>query len=71
MLRFHHTRTPRLAGRSNRRGNSGHVGVPKVWIGKEAIFTLKGKENKGKGKKKLLTYFYVIGTGFTYRLLSL
>ena len=30
-------------------GNSGHVVVPKAWIGKEAIVTLK--ENKGKGKK--------------------
>ena len=33
-------------------GNSGHVVVPKAWIGKEAIVTLKVKENKGKGKKK-------------------
>ena len=33
-------------------GNSGHVVVPKVWIGKEAIVTLKEKESKGKGKKK-------------------
>jgi putative transposon-encoded protein len=33
-------------------GNSGHVVVPKAWIGKEAIVTLKEKENKGKGKKK-------------------
>ena len=24
-------------------GNSGHVVVPKAWIGKEAIVTLKGK----------------------------
>jgi putative transposon-encoded protein len=30
--------------------NSGHVAVPKAWIGKEAIVTLKGKENKIKGK---------------------
>ena len=32
-------------------GNSGHVVVPKAWIGKEAIVTLN--ENKGmwKGKK--------------------
>lgn len=29
-------------------GNSGHVVVPKAWIGKEAIVTLKGKESKGK-----------------------
>jgi putative transposon-encoded protein len=33
-------------------GNSGHVVVPKVWIGKEAIVTLKEKESKGKAKKK-------------------
>jgi putative transposon-encoded protein len=32
-------------------GNSGHVVVPKAWIGKEAIVILKGKESKGKGKK--------------------
>jgi putative transposon-encoded protein len=32
-------------------GNSGHVVVPKAWIGKGAIVTLKGKESKGKGKK--------------------
>jgi putative transposon-encoded protein len=30
-------------------GNSGHVVVPKAWIGKEAIVILK--ENKAKGKK--------------------
>jgi putative transposon-encoded protein len=30
-------------------GNSGHVVVPKAWIGKEAIVTLK--ETKAKGKK--------------------
>jgi putative transposon-encoded protein len=29
--------------------NIGHVVVPKAWIGKEAIVTLK--ENRGKGKK--------------------
>jgi putative transposon-encoded protein len=29
-------------------GNSGHVVVPKAWIGKEAIVILK--ENKTKGK---------------------
>jgi putative transposon-encoded protein len=33
-------------------GNSGHVVVPKAWIGNEAIVTLKEKESKGKGKKK-------------------
>jgi putative transposon-encoded protein len=33
-------------------GNSGHVVVPKAWIGKEAIVTLKEKESKGKDKKK-------------------
>ena len=32
-------------------GNSGHVVVPKAWIGKEAIVKLKEKESKGKGKK--------------------
>jgi putative transposon-encoded protein len=30
-------------------GNSGHVVVPKAWIGKEAIITLK--DNRTKGKK--------------------
>ena len=32
-------------------GNSGHVVVPKAWIGKEAIVILKGKENKTKGRR--------------------
>jgi putative transposon-encoded protein len=32
-------------------GNSGHIVVPKVWIGEEAIVTLKKKENRSKGKK--------------------
>jgi putative transposon-encoded protein len=32
-------------------GNSGHVVVPKAWIGKEAIVVLKEKQSKGKGKK--------------------
>jgi putative transposon-encoded protein len=32
-------------------GNSGHVVVPKAWIGKEAIVTLKEKENERKRKK--------------------
>jgi putative transposon-encoded protein len=32
-------------------GNSGHVVVPKAWIGKEAIVILKKKESKAKGKK--------------------
>jgi putative transposon-encoded protein len=34
-------------------GNSGHVVVPKAWIGKEAIVTLKekGKENKSTKRK--------------------
>jgi putative transposon-encoded protein len=31
-------------------GNSGHVVVPKAWIGKEAIVTLKKKESRTKGK---------------------
>jgi putative transposon-encoded protein len=30
---------------------SGHVIVPKAWIGKEAIVTLKEKENRTKGRK--------------------
>jgi putative transposon-encoded protein len=30
-------------------GNSGHVVVPKAWIGKEAIVTIK--ENRAKGKR--------------------
>jgi putative transposon-encoded protein len=29
-------------------GNSGHVVVPKAWIGKEAIVSLKNKRTKGK-----------------------
>jgi len=32
-------------------GNSGHVVVPKAWIGKEAIVILKEKENKTKGRR--------------------
>jgi putative transposon-encoded protein len=32
-------------------GNSGHIVVPKAWIGKEAIVTLKDKENKTKGRR--------------------
>jgi putative transposon-encoded protein len=32
-------------------GNSGHVVVPKAWIGKEAVVVLKEKQSKGKGKK--------------------
>ena len=32
-------------------GNSGHVVVPKAWIGKEATVTLKEKESKNKGKE--------------------
>jgi putative transposon-encoded protein len=32
-------------------GNSGHVVVPKAWIGKEAIVTLKEKENKTKSRR--------------------
>ena len=31
--------------------NSGRVVVPKAWIGKEAIVTLKEKENKTKDRK--------------------
>jgi putative transposon-encoded protein len=33
-------------------GNSGHVVVPKAWIGKEAIVVLKETQSKGKGKGK-------------------
>ena len=36
-------------------GNSGHVVVPKAWIGKEAIVTLKAKESRTKAKKNLST----------------
>ena len=32
-------------------GNSGHVVVPKAWIGKEAVVQLKEKEGRTKGKK--------------------
>lgn len=32
-------------------GNSGHVVVPKAWIGKEAIVTLKENENRSRSKK--------------------
>ena len=32
-------------------GNSGHVVVPKAWIGKEAIVMLKEAASKGKRKK--------------------
>jgi putative transposon-encoded protein len=32
-------------------GNSGHVVVPKAWIGREAIVTLKERENKSKGRR--------------------
>jgi putative transposon-encoded protein len=32
-------------------GNSGHVVVPKTWIGKGAIVTLKEKESRARGKK--------------------
>jgi putative transposon-encoded protein len=31
-------------------GNSGHVVVPKAWIGKEAIVLLKEKRNRSKTK---------------------
>jgi putative transposon-encoded protein len=34
-------------------GNSGHVVVPKAWIGKEEIVTLKGKETRTRAKKQL------------------
>jgi putative transposon-encoded protein len=32
-------------------GNSSHVVIPKAWIGKEAIVTLKEKENRTKGRR--------------------
>ena len=32
-------------------GNSGHVVVPKAWIGKEAVVALKEKETKSKAKR--------------------
>ena len=32
-------------------GNSGHVVVPKAWIGREAIVKLKEPRNTGKKKK--------------------
>jgi putative transposon-encoded protein len=31
-------------------GNSGHVVVPKAWIGKDAVVMLKEKENKYRRK---------------------
>ena len=34
-------------------GNSGHVVVPKAWIGKEAIVILKEKKSRGKGKASM------------------
>jgi len=33
-------------------GNSGHIVVPKAWIGKEAIVTLKEKEKENKSTKR-------------------
>jgi putative transposon-encoded protein len=32
-------------------GNSGHVVVPKAWIGKVAIVTVKEKDIRSRGKK--------------------
>lgn len=32
-------------------GNSGHVVVPKAWIGREAIVTLKEKGGRRRGKE--------------------
>jgi putative transposon-encoded protein len=32
-------------------GNSGHVVVPKAWIGKVAIVTMKEKDIRSRGKK--------------------
>jgi hypothetical protein len=42
---------PKSSPLKNPPGNSGHVVVPKAWIGKEAIVTLKYKETRTKGKK--------------------
>ena len=36
-------------------GNSGHVVIPKAWIGKEAIVTLKEKRAKVRVKSNLLS----------------
>jgi Putative transposon-encoded protein (DUF2080) len=33
-------------------GNSGHVVVPKAWIGKKAIVTLKGKDSSRTRREK-------------------
>jgi putative transposon-encoded protein len=33
-------------------GNSGHVVVPRPWIGREAIVVLKEKEKENKSKMK-------------------
>ena len=35
-------------------GNSGHVVVPKAWIGKEAIVTLKEKESRSNKRLNLI-----------------
>jgi putative transposon-encoded protein len=32
-------------------GNSGHVVVPKAWIGKEALVILKEEKRKNKSKR--------------------
>ncbi|HET9612548.1 MAG TPA: DUF2080 family transposase-associated protein [Nitrososphaeraceae archaeon] len=32
-------------------GNSGHVVVPKAWIGRDAIVILKEKEKRSKGRR--------------------
>ena len=33
-------------------GNSGHVVIPKAWIGREAIVTLKENRTKGKSNSQ-------------------
>jgi putative transposon-encoded protein len=35
-------------------GNSGHVVVPKAWIGKEAIVKLKEKEIRGTRRSNIM-----------------
>ena len=51
MVRRMIAKITKIEGAVTPSGNSGHVVVPKAWIGKEAIVTLKDKESKGKGKK--------------------
>jgi putative transposon-encoded protein len=41
-------------------GNSGHVVVPKARIGKEAVVTLKEKENRTKGKNNTIKPYLIM-----------